>query len=268
MEFIKPLVLGIIEGITEFLPISSTGHLLIANKILDFKDDSEVFTVVIQLGAILAALWYFRHEIKHLLQGAIHGNKEDKNFIGKVFIGLLPAGCIGFLVEATVGLPNSLLLVGTALVVGGIILWATEKWIDSSPLDKESEINYNSITYKKALIVGVSQSLAIIPGVSRSGATIVSALLCRINRPTATAFSFYLSVPLITAASALKIVKDFSAIRSISGGLPALTIGTLVAFISAFIAVTWLLKYVQKHDYKPFAYYRILLGIILLLLVK
>jgi len=145
------------------------------------------------------------------------------------------------------------------------VLWIIERWIDTKPIDKEANVRYESITIKKAILIGLGQCLAIVPGVSRSGATIATGLVSGINRPTATSFSFLLSIPIMLAASSLQLYRDWNEITAISGGFPALFMGFIMRALTAFVVVKWLLKYVQRHDFKPFAYYRILLGIILLI---
>jgi undecaprenyl-diphosphatase len=267
MDLLKSALLGLIEGITEFLPVSSTAHLLLVERLIGFKDTAGIFTVVIQFGAIIAALAFFWNEIMSLVRGLLRKDKDSISFLWKIIIGILPAGLVGLIVEATIGIPHSLVLVGVALIVGGVVLIAVEKHIDTKPLDLEKEIRYETITTKRAMIIGLSQSLALIPGVSRSGATIVSGLMSGINRPTATAFSFYLSVPLMLAASVLKLVTDFDEIQNISGGATSILVGMIVAFVTAFIVVKWLLSYVQRHDFKPFGYYRIVAGLAILLVL-
>lgn len=264
MDLLYAAILGVIEGVTEFLPISSTAHLLVTEKLVGFSDEAEVFTVVIQLGAVLAAALLFKDVTWRMLAGAWRGGRDERRFFISVALGLLPAAVVGLAVEMTVGLPDSLLLITWTLIVGGIVLWAIERWIDTKPLDKESDVNYASISPLKALAIGCAQCLAIIPGVSRSGATIGGGLLMGVNRPTATSFSFFLSIPIIAAASVLKLANHYDKIGSISGGWLSVAIGSVVSFITAFIVVKWLLGYVKSNDFKPFAYYRIVVGVLIL----
>ena len=266
MEFIKIIALGIIEGITEFLPISSTGHLVVSEKLLHFKDKSSLFTVVIQLGAILAAAWYFRRDLAHIIKSLISRDIPMINFAKSVIIGLLPAGIIGVLVEKTVGIPDSPVLISASLILGGVVLWVVENHYHI-PDSTDGHVNYPAITMKRSLAIGFAQALAIIPGVSRSGATIVAGMLSGLDRKTATVFSFYLSIPIMLAASALKLKDGTPALQNITGGTTGLALGVGVSFITAFLVVKWLLHYVQKHNFKPFAYYRIGVGSLILLLV-
>lgn len=265
MDLIKSLLLGIIEGVTEFLPVSSTAHLMIGEKVLNFRDTAEVFTVVIQLGAILAACWFFKTDIVRIAGSVFSKDKAGQQLIMRLICGLTPAFLLGLIIELTVGIPRSIVLIAWALIAGGIVLWIIERWIDTKPIDKEADVRYESITIKKAILIGLGQCLAIVPGVSRSGATIATGLVSGINRPTATSFSFLLSIPIMLAASSLQLIRDWNEIKAISGGFPALFIGFIMSALTAFVVVKWLLKYVQRHDFKPFAYYRIFLGIMLLI---
>jgi undecaprenyl-diphosphatase len=266
MEFIKIIILGITEGLTEFLPISSTAHLLVAERLLHFKDEASLFTVVIQVGAILAAAWYFKHDLAHIVKKLIAKDKVMVRFTRNIVIGLLPAGVIGYIVEKTVGIPDSLVLVAVSLILGGLVLWVVENHYNVKPL-ADGEIGYEEITGRRSLLIGLSQALAIVPGVSRSGATIVSGMLCGLDRKTATVFSFYLGIPIMLAATILKLKDGSSKISLITGGSIGLIIGVVSAFIAAFLVVNWLLKYVQKNNFKPFAYYRMLFGSLLLMLL-
>lgn len=266
MDILKALLLGIIEGITEFLPVSSTAHLLVSEKVLGYKDTAAIFTVVIQLGAILAAAWYFRKDLTYIIRSLIARDKEMTSFAGSVIVGVLPAGIVGLVIEKTVGLPDSLWLISAMLILGGIAFILIENMSHKLP-SRSGDVRYEDITAKKSLLIGLGQCLSIIPGVSRSGATIMTGLIVGLDRKTATVFSFYLSIPIMVAASALKLASDHSAISSISGGSLALVVGLLSSFITACIVITWLLKYVTKNDFKPFAYYRIGLGLIILVVL-
>jgi undecaprenyl-diphosphatase len=266
MEFIKIIILGIIEGITEFLPISSTGHLVVAEKLLHFKDEASLFTVVIQLGAILAAAWHFRKDLIYIVKQIVAKDRYMTIFMRNVIIGLLPAGIIGVIVEKTVGITDSLLVIAISLLLGGVVLWVVENHYKVKPL-AGGEVDYDKITVKRSLLIGFAQALAIIPGVSRSGATIVGGMLTGLDRKTATVFSFYLSIPIMLAASALKLKDGSSKLHLVTGGSKGLLLGTLVSLVVAFIVVKWLLQFVQKNNFKPFAYYRIITGILLLLAI-
>lgn len=266
MQILHIIILGILEGLTEFLPISSTGHLLVAEKLLHFKDEASLFTVVIQFGAILAAAWYFRKDLVYIVKQVFARDSFMLNFAKNVLIGIVPAGIVGLVLEKTIGLPDSLMLVATSLIIGGVVLWVVENHYSVKPL-KDGEVNYEAITPKRALVIGLAQCLSLIPGVSRSGSTIVSGMLSGLDRKTATVFSFYLSIPLMLAASLIKLKDGSSKISLISGGSVGLIVGTIATGITAFIVVKWLLQYVQKNNFKPFAYYRIGFGALLFLLL-
>jgi undecaprenyl-diphosphatase len=264
-HIIHVVMLGLVEGITEFLPVSSTAHLLLTEKFLGFQDTSQLFTVVIQFGAILAALWYFRADIVALFRGIKQRDSRSLAFLRVIAIGLAPALIIGFFVELLASIPDNLTLIACTLIAGGIALLMLERWLGKKRLPvKNRAIDYSSITPDKALKIGLVQSLAIIPGVSRSGATIAGGLLLGLNRRTATAFSFFLSVPIMFAASSLKLLKDGDQLSTLEGGVASLLLGMAVALVSAFVVVKWLLRYVQTHTFRPFAYYRIILGLALL----
>ncbi len=262
------LILGVIEGITEFLPISSTGHLIVARAALNFEDYKNTFTVVIQIGAIAAVLWFFRHDLRQKIRGLYNRETEALNFWKYIAVGTIPAGVIGLAIESRQDILTTPTVVAWALIIGGVILWIVDR---NSSLKQDGEvekIEFKQISTKRAFLVGIGQSIAIIPGVSRSGATIVSGLAVGLNRPTATAYSFYLSIPVLVAASSLKLFRHGDSIHQISGGMPALIIGIVATFITALITISWLLRYVSRHNYRPFAYYRIGLGSLILLLLS
>ena len=260
---LKVLILGIIEGVTEFLPISSTGHLIVAEKMLGFKDANELFTVVIQFGAIAAVIWYYRHDLIQKTIGLFKKDKAALNFWTILIIGTIPAGLIGLTLDRFLGALAVPFYVAISLILGGIVLWK----IDNKPVGRNPKNDLSTITRKQALLVGLGQAVAVIPGVSRSGASIVSGLLVGLSRPTATAFSFYLSIPVIVLASGLKLVKYGNEIGNISGGLPAVMVGLVVSFIVALLAIKWLLRYIAHHNFCIFAIYRIIVGFAILLLI-
>jgi undecaprenyl-diphosphatase len=264
LAIIDAIVLGIIEGLTEFLPVSSTGHLIVAGQALDFKDSHDIFTVVIQVGAIAAVLWYFRKDLTGRIQGLIRREPKAIQFWKLLVIASIPAGLLGLAMDNYMEKITVPVVVAIALILGGIILWL----VDRKPVLKQDiEPNIDGIKTRQAWLVGLGQCVAIIPGVSRSGATIVSALATGMDRATATAFSFYLSIPILVAASGYKLVVHGDSLDNISGGVTAIIVGAVFAFITALLAVSWLLHYVARHNFKPFAYYRILAGIAILVLV-
>lgn len=262
IAIIHACILGIIEGLTEFLPISSTGHLIVAEQLLGFHDSQDIFTVVIQLGAIAAVLWYFRHDLWQRTRGLLQREKQAINFWTLLVIATIPAGIIGLLLDKHMEQITVPAVVAMSLIVGGIVLWI----VDRHPVKRQhEEANIDSISRKQALLVGLGQAVAIIPGVSRSGATIVSGLATRMDRVTATAFSFYLSIPVLILASGFKLIKHSEAISDISGGAIAIVVGIVSAFFTAWLAVAWLLRFIAHHNFKSFAYYRIAFGVLILL---
>lgn len=264
MEILQALLLGIIEGLTEFLPISSTGHLIIAEEYLEFKDTAKVFTVVIQFGAILAVIWYYRRDLWRHINGLFSGRQAAANFWLNLVVAVIPAAILGLLLDRRFEQYATAMVVAWALVIGGIVLWL----VDRKPAPKTPEpIKVETITRKQALIVGLVQCLALVPGTSRSGASIVGGLLSGMNRPTATAFSFYLGIPILGLASIYKLSTDWNELGNISGGATSIAIGGVAAFISALIAVSWLLRYISTHNFRIFAYYRIILGVLVILLL-
>jgi undecaprenyl-diphosphatase len=263
MEIIKVIILGIVEGLTEFLPISSTGHVIVAEKLLHFRDEAALFTVVVQIGAILAAALFFRKDLLHIVKRLIAGDKSMQKFTLSVLIGIIPAGIIGIAIEKFAKISDSLVAISASMIIGGIVLLLVENYANITP-SKTTDIDYDSVTPRRSLYVGIAQCFALIPGVSRSGATIVGGMLSGLDRRTAAVFSFYLGIPIMIAASGLKLAKHHSELSSLPGGSFGLLIGVAASFISAFLVVKWLLKYIQTHDFRHFAYYRIVAGTILL----
>lgn len=264
MEIIKAIILGIIEGLTEFLPISSTGHLLISQDLLKYKDTAEVFTVVIQLGAILAVISYYWKKILNEIKGLFSNNKSKAlRFWLNIIIATIPAGIAGLLIESKLSALGSLHIIALALILGGVAIILIEDFHTPKPAVENVEIE--KIKYSQALKIGFYQIIALIPGVSRSGATIMGGMLSGLDRVTATAMSFYLSIPVMFLASGYKLVKHSDELKNVTGGSTAIIIGTISSFITSLLVIRWLLKYVSKHNFKPFAYYRIILGFVILI---
>lgn len=266
MEFLKAIIYGIVEGITEWLPISSTGHLIILEDILKMNvTDSfyEMFDVVIQLGAIMAVvlifwnkLWPFSKKEKNYIK------KDTFNMWFKILVACIPAALIGILFDDVFDkyFYNSL-SVSLALIIVGILFILVEVFNKKKPT-----INtIKDITYRTALIIGVFQVLAaIFPGVSRSGATIIGALLIGVSRPIAAEFTFFLAIPVMFGASLLKLIKFGFVFTSTEAII--LLLGSISAFIVSLFAIKFLMNYVKKHDFKIFGYYRIILGLIIVLI--
>ncbi len=264
LHIIQAIILGIIEGFTEFLPISSTGHLIIAEKIMNFHDENELFTVVIQVGAIAAVVWHYREDLIEKTMGLFKRDKAALNFWLILAIGTIPAGIFGLLLDKSMNTLAIPFFVAVSLILGGVVLW----FVDRKPTGgRAPKTDLADISKKQAILVGLGQALAIIPGVSRSGASIVSGLAVGLNRPTATAFSFYLSIPVMVLASGFKIIKHGNEIGNVSGGWPALALGVVVSFVTALFAIKWLLGYISRHNFRVFALYRVVFGFIILFLI-
>lgn len=263
MEILQAIILGIIEGITEFLPISSTGHLIVASDLLGYKDTAKVFTIAIQTGAILAVIWFYRSQLSVLVKGLVRGDKKVRHFWYVWILATVPAGIVGLTLNRWLDVYAVSLTVAISLIVGGVLMWLIETYHHTPTSNNQPKLD--KINYQQSLKIGLFQVLALVPGVSRSGATIIGGMLSGLDRVTATAFSFYLSIPVILLAGIYKL--STGGISTISGGSTALLAGTVAAFFSALIAIKWLLKYVSNHDLKLFAYYRIALGGLLLVLM-
>lgn len=264
MDIIHAVILGIVEGLTEFLPVSSTGHLLVAENLLGYKDTAEIFTVVIQTGAIFAVIWFYRDDLIHKVAGLFKRDETIMKFWANWIIATIPAGLFGFALKDQITKYSVLWVVAVALILGGIIIWLIETFHKAAK-PAGTRAQFEKIDPVMALKIGFYQILALVPGVSRSGATIMGSLLSGLDRVTATAFSFYLSIPILLLAGAYQLLKGKDELSTVAGGSAALVVGTAVSFVTAFIAIKWLLRYVSHHDFKPFAYYRIILGVIILL---
>ena len=268
MQVWHAIILGVIEGITEFLPISSTGHLTIAEKMLGYSiSDSSItaFTAIIQSGAVLATVVYFWTDISRVLMAWIRGlfvNKYRKNSDYKygwaIIIGSIPIAIVGILFKDEIEtVLRSLWFVAIALILWSLVMW----WADKKA---KQNLHEEDITWRDTLAVGIAQCLALIPGVSRSGATMSAGLLRNFDRVAVTKLSFFLSIPALSAAGILQIISKHSAIGA-SVGWTATIIATLISFVVAYISVAWLLKFVAKHDYSVFIWYRVIVGVLLLI---
>jgi undecaprenyl-diphosphatase len=269
VDLLNAVILGIVEGITEFLPISSTGHLIVAERALGFQDVNATFTVVIQIGAILAVVFYYWKDLLARVVGLFQGQPLALKFWLNLVIATVPAALIGLALSSLLSNFETPLVVGLALVIGGVILWVLETVRGNKPAPAEpDEVQIDSITPVQAFWIGLAQTLAVIfPGTSRSGASIVGGWLLGLNRVTATAFSFYLGLPILGLAGLYKLYKARDNLSLIPGGTPALLVGTLVSGIVAFFAVSWLLRYLSRNNFKGFAIYRIVAGSVILALV-
>ena len=259
---IKALVLGVVEGLTEFLPVSSTGHLIVAGSLVGYTGDSaKVFEIVIQAGAILAVVWEYRARIVSVLSG-LASDRRSQRFALNVIVAFLPAAFLGLAfgkaIKAHLFAP---IPVAAAFIVGAlVILWAERRQarnVKAARIDRVDDMRWTD-----ALKVGFAQCLALVPGTSRSGATIIGGMLFGLSRTAATEFSFFLAIPTLFAATGYELVKN----RGLLGtaDLPVFAVGFVAAFLSAFACVRWLIRYVSHHDFVPFAWYRIAFGVAIL----
>ncbi|WP_331693203.1 undecaprenyl-diphosphate phosphatase [Pandoraea sputorum] len=263
---LKAVILGVVEGLTEFLPISSTGHLILVGSLLDFNDEKgKIFDIVIQFGAILAVCWEFRAKIAQVVFG-LGSDAKARRFAVNVIVACVPAIVLGLLfgkhIKAVLFNP---LVVATAFIVGGVIILLVERHnrrnVEAGKLPRVNSID--ELSTLDALKVGFAQCLALVPGTSRSGATIIGGMMFGLERRVATEFSFFLAIPILFGATIYELYKSRSMLDVADFGL--FGIGFVFAFISAFICVRWLLRYIASHDFTAFAWYRIVFGIVVLL---
>jgi undecaprenyl-diphosphatase UppP len=258
----KAFILGIVEGLTEFLPVSSTGHLILMGDLLDFNDDKgKVFEIVIQAGAILAVCWEYRARIASTFSG-LASDRVAQRFAMNLAIAFMPLAALGLAfgksIKAALFKPVPVAL---AFIVGGVIILFAERWYkrrgDAACID-----SVDDLTGKDALKLGLAQALALIPGTSRSGATIIGGLFFGMSRKCATEFSFFLAIPILFAATGYSIWKERALLSA--ADIPLFSVGFVAAFMSAFVVVRWLIRYVSTHDFSVFAWYRILFGLVVL----
>jgi undecaprenyl-diphosphatase len=264
--WLQAIILGIVEGLTEFIPVSSSGHLIVASDFLRFNetlgnpDKVELFIVVIQLGAILAVGWYFREKLWRTITSRDNHSTGGKLRLN-LLIAFLPAVILGYLFHPFISEHLfSTFTVAIMLILGGIAIILIEK---KSDREKQS-LPLDAMSKREALYVGLAQVVSLVPGVSRSGATIIGGMLSGMTRPAATEFSFLLSFPIMMAASGYEILKYWELMESSMVG--ALAVGFVVSFFSALAVVAWLIRFVQKHTFVGFGIYRIIFGAFLLVL--
>ena len=266
----KALTMGIVEGLTEFLPISSTGHLILAGSLLNFTGEKvKVFEIVIQAGAIFAVCWEYRARIASVVAG-LGSQRRSQKFVINLIIAFLPAAFLGLLFSAKI--KEKLFApvpVALAFILGGfVILWVERRHRNGSgghdlQADRLARIqNVDDMSALDALKIGCAQAFALIPGTSRSGATIIGGMLFGLSRKAATEFSFFLAIPTLLAATVYSLYKARALLTA--ADLPLFGVGTLAAFISAFFCVRWLLRYISSHDFTAFAWYRIAFGLVIL----
>jgi len=250
MEILNALILGVVEGLTEFLPISSTGHLILASDLLGANDErGKVFDIAIQTGAILAVVWEYRARFFRV----------DPRLWLNLIVAFIPAAVLGLAFGAYIKAHLfSAVPVATAFIVGGLIILFVERKKLPSRVDSTE-----AMMWLDALKVGIAQCFALIPGTSRSGATIIGGMLFGLSRRAATEFSFFLAVPTLLAAGAYDLWKNRALFAA--RDLPMFAVGLVAAFFCAFIVIRWLIRYVATHDFRPFAWYRIVFGAVVLL---
>ena len=256
--FVKAFILGIVEGLTEFLPISSTGHLILVGDLLDFNDEKgKMFEIAIQFAAILAVCWEYRAKIGEVVAG-LSSSRQAQRFVVNLLIAFVPAAVLGLMFATSIKLHLfAPVPVALAFIIGGlVILWAEKR-------DHRVSIEtVDDMRWQDALKVGLAQCFALIPGTSRSGATIIGGLFFGLSRRAATEFSFFLAIPTLFAATVYEVYKYRSLLNFDDIG--PFVVGGVASFISAFIAVRALLRYVSRHDFTVFAWYRIVFGLVVL----
>lgn len=255
---LKAAILGLVEGFTEFLPISSTGHLIVVGSLLDFNDErGKLFEIVIQSAAIMAVMWEYRRKISSVVSGITH-DASAQRFAMNVFIAFLPLAVLGLLFGKHIKafLFNPVTVAITSIVGALFILWAEKR---------QHTVNVQTVddlSWKDALKVGLAQALALIPGTSRSGATIIGGLFFGLSRKAATEFTFFLAMPTLIGATLYELYKERALLSS--ADLDMWIVGFIASFVSAFLCVRWLLRYISTHDFTIFAWYRIVFGLIVL----
>ena len=255
------LLLGVVEGLTEFLPVSSTGHLILVSDLLGLNDEKgKVFDIVIQLGAILAVCWEFRARFARAFRGLITDPVQQR-FAINLFVAFLPAAIVGLALQKQIkAILFNPVSVAVALIVGALVIFAVERWYARHGAPRVMSVD--QMTWKDALKVGIAQCFALIPGTSRSGATIMGGMMFGLSRQVATEFSFFLAVPIMFAATGYQLVKYRALLTA--DDLAPFAIGFVVSFVFALAAVKALIRYVASHDFNAFAWYRIALGAVVL----
>ena len=257
------IILGIVEGVTEFLPVSSTGHLILATELLGFDAEKwAAFNVIIQLGAILAIVVLYWRTFWAVLEGMLKGNAVSWHFVRNILVAFLPSAILGFLlinrIEALLGSPY---VVAVAFIVGGVAILAIEKMVKRTDIVGVAEMPLRTV-----IGVGIVQCLAMVPGVSRSGATIMGGLSLGVERRTAAEFSFFLAIPTMVGATTLELVKHHDTLMAGASGVGfgTVAVGFVVSFVVAIVIVRAFVSYISRHGFAPFAWYRIIAGLVAL----
>jgi undecaprenyl-diphosphatase len=263
---IKALILGIVEGLTEFLPVSSTGHLVLAVDLLGLSDNPKmnIFEIVIQPGAILAVCWEYRRRLISTFSGITH-DPVAQRFAINIMIAFFPLAIVGFKFHKTI---EEVLFkpvpIALAFIFGGVIILFAERWYkarSASGLPPRIE-TIDQMTWLDALKVGIAQIAALVPGTSRSGATIIGGMFFGLSRKCATEFTFFLAIPTLLGATVYKLWSARALLAA--GDIPMFSVGFIASFVSAFVVVRWFIRYVSTHDFTIFAWYRIVFGIVVL----
>jgi undecaprenyl-diphosphatase len=254
MSLLSIILLGIVEGLTEFIPVSSTGHLILAGEIMQVPQGTETFDIVIQLGAILAVVVLYRQRFLDVIVGLGRRDPQAIRFTTNVLIGFLPSAVVGALAYGAIkAMLNTPIIVAVALIVGGVAILLIERMVKNPSCD-----SVEGMPYRTALGIGIIQCLSMIPGVSRSGATIMGALTLGVERRTAAEYSFFLAIPTMMGATTLALWKARHEIGDSQA--TAIAIGFVVSFVVAMIVIKWFLGVVTRHGFAPFAWYRIVAG--------
>lgn len=258
-SIVKAAIMGLVEGVTEFLPVSSTGHLILAGDILRFDGSmAATFEIFIQLGAVLAVVWFYREDLRAQLR-ALPTDAGVQRLWFNVALAFVPAAVVGLVLHRWIkAVLFSPAVVASSLAAGGAALLLVERRRHTEQVHE-----LRAVTTRQALVVGLVQTLSLIPGVSRSAASIVGGLLSGLDRTTATAFSFYLAIPTLGLATLFELATSLS--RLAARDVVLLGVGLVMAFASAVVAIGWLLRYVATHDLRPFGWYRVLAGLLVLL---
>jgi len=255
-------ILGIVEGLTEFLPVSSTGHLIVAGSLLGYTGErAKIFEIVIQAGAILAVCWEYRVKLIAVARG-VFTEASAQRFVVNLFVAFLPAAILGLVFGSAIKAHLfAAVPVASAFVVGAFIILWVERRQKRNPSEARIQ-SVDDVRWPDALKIGFAQALALIPGTSRSGATIIGGMLFGLSRVAATEFSFFLAIPTLFAATGYEFFKNRALLAT--GDLSMIGVGFVVSFVSAFLVVRWLIRYVAHHDFVPFAWYRIAFGLLIL----
>ena len=257
---LKTLILSIIQAFTEFLPISSTAHLLIAGWMMDFNiNDGKLFDTIIQLATSLAVFWLYKDKFLHLLTSFFY-DKDSRRLCYKICIATIPSVFVGLVFYNVIkNYLYSINVIAISLILGGILFLIVEK----NKKNQQNGEQFSEITYKKSFLIGLFQSIAVIPGASRSGMTIIGGLLNKLSRKDAVEFSFFLAVPVMFLASIFDLYKNYNNLNS--SNIPVIIIGFISTFLFTIPIIKWFIKFISANSFKVFAYYRILFGIVILM---